>query len=770
MTKPAIQSVKLAKLQLSAINVRTPRNDLIEQLAADVDARGIIQNLIVAPLKKPRGSFAVIAGSRRYRALMLLSERGQIDAAQYDVPVMVIEADEAALSETSLAENFHHLAMSPADECRAFQHFIGENGDLDAVAKRFGVTRKFVEGRLRLADLAEPIFNALAEGKITLDMAKAYATTPSHDRQLTVWNTYKNYNYNSDAIRRVILNETMKSTEPVAILVGADRYVAAGGVIESDLFSDTGDSWVNRKIAEGIAAKIMEEEAARLGAELGLGWVRPIASSSTWEVARELHRVTLPSEPMTEGQRARIDEIDARLEAIQTEMEDEELGQEAFAALETEAEALQEERNDLHNRPKILPDELKPRVGRILSLKQTGEMLLEAEYYSETPLRVTPIVEAPERGQGDDGEGVDDGDLSEAEDGDEGEGRITGWQIEEGQNGRAGGGTSEGPVKPIAAAPDGKALSQVLFDQLAVQRRDVLGAALLGNPALALDFMLFAMVDERGSYSMGQSGTTIKASRPDDPVRGDAVPPSKARAYIDEFAEAMEDGWRDGETKVERFEAFRLLSDEAKAQWMAWVVATSLTAKDCYGLADSNPLQNRLATILEVDVASWWRPTSLNYFDRISKGAILSLLDEVGGPALSGRHATQKKSEISESCQKLFAGEAIIEAEVREVVTRWVPEAMRFTEAAPSTPSETDDDDDLSLTDESGAGEDELSIDDEEQLSLGDDDDLELGENEDDPEEDGVGLPIGDEDDLTSDREAEDDFGVNDSLHAIAAE
>lgn len=766
MTKPAIQTVKLAKLQLSAINVRTPRGDLIEQLAADVDARGIIQNLIVAPLKKPRGNYAVIAGSRRYRALMLLSERGQIDAAQYDVPVMVIEADDAALSETSLAENFHHLAMSPADECRAFQHFIGENGDLDAVAKRFGVTRKFVEGRLRLADLAEPIFTALAEGQITLDIAKAYASTPSHERQLRAWGTYgRAQHYGADTIRRMMLNETMRSTEPVAILVGADRYVAAGGVIESDLFSDNGDRWVNREIAEEIAAKILEEEAARLGAEQGLAWVRPIASSNTWEVARELHRVNLPSEPMTEAHHARIDEIDARLGAIETEMEDEELSQEAFSALETEAEALQDERTGLHNRPKILPDELKPRVGRILSLTQTGEMRLEPEYYSETPLRVTPIVEEPVRDQGDDGEGVEGGGSSEAEDGDEVEGRITGWQIEEGQSGRAGSGGSTAPVKPIAAAPDGKALSQVLFDQLAVQRRDVLGAALLGNPALALDFMLFAMVDERGSYSMGQSGTTIKASRPDDPVRGDAVPPSKASAYINEFAEAMEDGWRDGKTKVDRFEAFRLLSDEAKAQWMAWVVATSLTAKDCYGLADSNPLQNRLATILEVDVASWWRPTSLNYFDRISKGAILSLLDEVGGPALSGRHATQKKSEISETCQKLFAGEAIIEAEMREVVTRWVPEAMRFTEAAPAEPSgsEDEDDTDLGLADDAGAGEDDLS--------LGDEDDLQLNElDEGDPEEDGVGLPIGDDDDLTDELEAEDDFSVNDSLHAIAAE
>lgn len=166
--------MKLAKLTLSDINVRKASDVLIEQFAADIAARGILQNLIVTPAKKRRGTFAIIAGSRRYRALTLLAERGDIVAADYEVPVMVLTADDATLSETSLAENFQRLVMTPADECRAFQHFLGGHGDVDAVAKRFGMTRRFVEGRLRLAALAEPIFEALSSGKITLDLAKAY--------------------------------------------------------------------------------------------------------------------------------------------------------------------------------------------------------------------------------------------------------------------------------------------------------------------------------------------------------------------------------------------------------------------------------------------------------------------------------------------------------------------------------------------------------------------------------------------------------------------
>jgi ParB family chromosome partitioning protein len=143
----------------------------------------------------------------------------------------------------------------------------------------------------------------------------------------------------------------------------------------------------------------------------------------------------------------------------------------------------------------------------------------------------------------------------------------------------------------------------------------------------------------------------------------------------------------DGATDIQRFEAFRLLDDEAKAGWLAYTVAVSLEAKPTYD-ACQNPLQNRLGTILEIDVAAWWRPTAANFFDRVSKGSLIALLDEVGGPALSGRYAASKKGEVSTSCEKLFAGEAIVEDEVRDKATAWVPNAMLFLDGATAAPEE----------------------------------------------------------------------------------
>ena len=711
------QSVKLSKLRLSASNVRTAPDAalMIEPFAADLEARGVLQNLLVTPVARSRGMFEVFDGGRRLRALNLLVERGVIDPDQYDVPVRVLKGNDAELTETSLAVSFHHLKLSPTEECRAFQHFLAGSTDIDAVAKRFGVTRRFIDGRLRLADLAEPIFTALAENRITLDMAKAYASTASHEAQLSTWTTYGSMShYHADSIRRIIANDMMRADDPVALLVGAEAYEAAGGVIERDLFSDAREKWRHPEIARGLAAAIMEAEATRIGAERGLAWIRPVASHSIWDATRNLYKITLPEQPMTLAEAERAEQIEQRMGELHDAMQDEDLAEDAFAVMETELDALAAELEALDNRPVFMPPELASRVGAFLTLAQNGTMLLNESYYSETPITVTVVEPDPVDGDAEGGHADDEGEI-DAEAVSDPVIKAPTFRIEEGTTTTSTGSTPK-EIDPDTAAPGGKALSQVLLDQLAVQRRDVLGAALIANPGLALDYMLFAMVDGRTMGGSGD-GTTISASRPQDPVMSNNVPASRARDYLAEVHDGLDTSWGVPGGKVERFEAFRALGDEAKSAWLAWIVATSLEAKENYSSHTQNPLQNRLATILEVDVASWWRPTSENFFDRVSKGSLISLLHEVGGPALSSRHATEKKPEVSASCQKLFAGEAIVEPAIKEAALQWLPSAMRFNDVATTAEAIDDEQGDLAdLIDEgdgdAGAGAGDAGADD----------------------------------------------------------
>lgn len=641
------QMIALSKLRHSDSNVRKSGRTDILQLAGDIEARGLLQNLCVTALKKPRGHYAVFAGGRRLEALQLLAGEGRIDK---DMPVSckVLEGDDATLSEASLAENFQRVNMTPTDECRAFQHFIGEGCDLDAVAKRFGVTRRFVEGRLRLAGLADPVFEALAEGRITLDMAKAYATTADQAKQTRVFEQYGTYSYTTpEQVRRAIAGDALKATDPIAKLVGEDAYVAVGGTIERELFSENGDRWTDPEIAQGLAAAIMEAEAKRLGEEQGLAWVRPVAAAHIYNATDGLYRVNLPKAPMTEAEEARADAIQTRLEEIGDELDSGEVDDEAGAALEAEYDTLEDEWNELQRRPTVLPEDLKGQIGTFLTLASDGKMVLETTYFSETPIR---------------------GPEDEAD----------------GARSRGSKGATPPPEK---IAPGGKPLSARLSDELAMQRRDILAAAILADPALALDYALFAMID--GNRGFGRYGTTMKAPRPNDPVIGMDGEPTQARIAIEQARDALDASWTEPGDVVSRFEAFRALDDGAKAGWLALMVAGSIEAKPDYS-DTTNPLHARLAAILEINPAQWWRPTSANFFDRVSKGTLLALLGDIGGETLAGRYAASKKPEVSAACQKLFAGEAITEPAIKDAALAWVPGAMRF-DIVGAEPVEDDD-------------------------------------------------------------------------------
>jgi ParB family chromosome partitioning protein len=232
----------LNKLVASPRNVRRssdPQADL--ELKADIEARGLLQNLVVTSLRKPKGCFAVEAGERRRQALLALAEDGKL-ALDHEVSCLVVDAD--AGQEASLAENFQRLAMNPADECLAFSRLVEQGAEPQAIARRFGLTVRFVEGRLRLARLAPQVFEALGAGEISLDVAKAYAATPDAERQAYVFEQVSRSYMSShpDSIRRMMTQATVSAGDRRARFVGEEAYVAAGGRIERDLFADADDA------------------------------------------------------------------------------------------------------------------------------------------------------------------------------------------------------------------------------------------------------------------------------------------------------------------------------------------------------------------------------------------------------------------------------------------------------------------------------------------------------------------------------------------------
>ena len=681
-----IQSVKVKNLSLSKDNVRKSNREVgIDSLAANIAAQGLLQNLVVTPLKKA-GTFTVKAGGRRLRALQRLIEQGALPA-DHTVPVLVLSDDDNA-TEASLAENFQRVPMNPADECTAFNFLIQKGMTAEDVAKRQGVTTRFVEQRVRLAELAPCVFEALAAGEITLGVAQAYAVTTDVDRQARVFTQMSNsyYGDNPDNIRRAILNGTVKANDAKARFVGRDAYVAAGGRIEGDLFATEGDeNWIDVDLIEMLAAKKLEAAAAELAQAEGLAFVTPIAATHVpYDLERQLHEFHAPARALTEDETARVEvlsaENDTLIDQLEQELPD---GSAEAEAANARIETIERELETIEDARHEIDPALKAQIGTFVYIGGDGEPRVHTRLFSEKPV-VDPNAPPKESGGA-----TGDRDAGDAE---------------------------QGPK-----------LSATLVDELATQRRQILVAHIASDPGLALDLTIFLMA-QNVVFEQAHIPThsTLKSSAAGFPIFAFRDEGSMASQTIDDQRQGLDTSWAGLPTMTARFDAFWALDDEARGAWVAYSIARTLepTLNVAEGYR-SNGFHDHLGRLLDIQVENWWRPTAENFFGRVKKTVMLDALEEIGGPILRGRYKDAKKGDLAGTCASLCNGQGIVEAEIRQKATAWLPEAMRFEaqEKAARTPLRSSFADD-----ETGTDPDE---DEETDLDTGDDAVIDHEEEED---------------------------------------
>lgn len=632
-----IQSVKVKNLSLSKDNVRKSNRDAgIGELAASIATQGLLQNLIVTPLKKA-GHFTVKAGGRRLRALQSLIEQGGLPA-DHVVPVLVLTDDDNSV-EASLTENFQRVPMNPADESTAFNFLIQKGMTAEDVAKRQGVTTRFVEQRVRLAELAQPVFDALAAGEITLGVAQAYAVTSDVDAQARVFAQMSTSYYGDqpDNIRRAILNGSVKANDAKARFVGRDAYVAEGGRIEGDLFATEGDeNWIDVDLLETLANKKLEAAAAELAQVKGLAFVTPIvATHVSYDLERQLHEFHTPARPLTDEEQVRVEvlaaENDHLVELLEGELPDGSTEAETANArldeIERELETIQDARREID-------PALKAQIGTFVYIGGDGEPRVHTRMFSEKPV-VDPNAPPKASKAGEDGVGDPD---------------------------------------------QGAKLSATLIDELATQRRQILVAHIASDPAMALDLTIFLMAQNVVfEASNVPNHSTLKSSGAGYPIFGFRDEGSMASQAIDDQRQRLDTSWAGHTTMTERFDAFRGLEDEARGAWVAFSIARTLepTLNVVEGYR-SNGFHDHLGRILDIQVEHWWRPTAENFFGRVKKGIMLEALEAIGGPILRGRYKDAKKGDLAATCASLCNGQGIVEAEIREKATAWLPDAMRF--------------------------------------------------------------------------------------------
>ncbi|PWC85676.1 hypothetical protein TSO5_26160 [Azospirillum sp. TSO5] len=241
-------------------------------MAADIKARGLLQNLIVIPTEADDDTFEVVGGGRRLAALELLRTKGEIDGT-YAVDCAVREADEA--EEVSLAENVQRVNMTPVDEYRAFAALLEQGKTAENIAIRFGLPVRAVQQRLKLGRLSPRLLDLFRDGKIDKDVCEAFTLSDDHAIQERVYDALKqSHSLHPYHIRKELAQERVPVTSKLGTFVRAD-YVAKGLPVTEDLFKEDGTYLDDRTAALEIATEKLRRECDRLVAE-GWAWAKPM--------------------------------------------------------------------------------------------------------------------------------------------------------------------------------------------------------------------------------------------------------------------------------------------------------------------------------------------------------------------------------------------------------------------------------------------------------------------------------------------------------------
>lgn len=154
-------------------NPDQPRQDFhkedLDDLAASIAEKGIIQPIIVRTDPKQAGMYQIVAGERRWRAAQL--------AQLHEVPVILREMDDTEMLEVAIIENVQRSDLNAVEEALGFKQLMESFGHTqERLAKVIGKSRSHIANILRLLHLPDDVLNLLRAGELSSGHARALVT------------------------------------------------------------------------------------------------------------------------------------------------------------------------------------------------------------------------------------------------------------------------------------------------------------------------------------------------------------------------------------------------------------------------------------------------------------------------------------------------------------------------------------------------------------------------------------------------------------------
>lgn len=142
----------------------------LDDLAASIREKGVIQPLILRPAPKTDGQYEIVAGERRWRAAQI--------AQLHEVPALLRDYSDTEALEVAIIENIQRADLNAIEEAAGYRDLMERFGHTqEKLAEALGKSRSHIANMMRLLGLPQDVQALLIEGSLSAGHARALITS-----------------------------------------------------------------------------------------------------------------------------------------------------------------------------------------------------------------------------------------------------------------------------------------------------------------------------------------------------------------------------------------------------------------------------------------------------------------------------------------------------------------------------------------------------------------------------------------------------------------
>ena len=200
---------------------KTFDKELLNQLAASIKDKGVLQPIVVRESKGNKKSWQIIAGERRWRAAQI--------AGLHEIPVHIKNIKDEEVAIVALIENIQRENLSAIDEAKGYKSIMEKFSiTQEELAETMHRSRAYIANFIRLLNLPIDVQKLIEEKKISVGQVRPII---GHKNCSSLAKTIISKNLNARQVEQLLKNEkTIKhknKTEPDINIINLEKELEA---------------------------------------------------------------------------------------------------------------------------------------------------------------------------------------------------------------------------------------------------------------------------------------------------------------------------------------------------------------------------------------------------------------------------------------------------------------------------------------------------------------------------------------------------------------